>query len=448
MSVDNPESRSRFRQLRLRSPATKLFSAPQGASFKIAIIATVLALVGPKSTNRVFAQFDATVHLTKLDTGVTHYATFQSHNQKVVVNQHGVFASHIRDRDKPYLAQTWRLSRSTDGGATFATVFQQTHATNPPVIETDQAGNIFLMRVDFNSGDAFLYRFDAAKNFQDPTVTAIPGAAAGKYSMMLDRQHERLFFFAHNNSFQRIKLDGTVEYRTDLLRAGENAVLQYPLLALSDTGQLHAGWTTQKHGVYLYWDIHHMVSRDQGNTWKDLKGRPIRIPVVADDQGATDRISADDEFDAHTWLSSMAVTGGKSHFAYQAQTDPPREHYLRYDLTTGERDNHLYPEFKGDQVSLMGLSGFFVTEPQTPGLIYFVGNDSGRIACLRSRDNGQTWTDYARTDKTYAPYAIGGYRITDQGSIFGTFTQQRASDDVLDFQSDVYFFSIAPTDAK
>ncbi len=141
----------------------------------------------------------------------------------------------------------------------------------------------------------------------------------------------------------------------------------------------------------------------------------------------------------------MTVTDGKAHFAYMAQTDPPREHYLRYDLASGERDQHRHPEFRGEQISLLGLSGFFVTEPGSPGLIYFVGNDAGRIGCLRSGDNGQTWTDYARTAKTYAPYAIGGYRITDQGSIVGTFTQQRASEDVLDFQSDVYFFMIGPT---
>lgn len=389
--------------------------------------------------------FAANIRLTKIDTGVTHYATFQSHNQKVTANPYGIFTTHIRDRDLPYQSQTWRLSRSEDRGETFKTVIEQTDATNPPVIETDQAGNIYLIRVDFKSGDAFLYRFDAVKAFKDPTITVIPGAAAGKYSMMLDQRKGRLFFFAHNNSFQRLKFDGTVEYRTDLLKAGQHAVLQYPLLALSDSGHLHAAWTTQKSGVYLYWDIHHMMSFDQGNGWQDFVGRPIQIPVVADDTGPTDRISGADEFDSHTWLSSLAVTGGKAHFAYMAQTDPARQHYLRYDLATGKRDQHRHPIFRGEQISLLGLSGYFVTEPKSPGLIYFVGADAGRIACLRSLDNGQTWTDYARTDRTYAPYSIGGCRITDQGAIIGTFTQQRATPDVLDFQSDVYFFSIKPT---
>ena len=408
------------------------------------VVGLCVTILGATTPNPVYAEFPARIELTQLDSEVTHYATFQSHNQKVVANQHGIFTSHIRDRDVPYRSQTWRLSRSRDGGTTFTTIIEQTHATNPPVIETDQLGNLYLMRVDFVTGDGFLYRFDAANDFEEPTITRVPGAAAGKYSMLLDEPRQRLYFFAHNNSFHRIRFDGTIEYRTDLIRGGKHALLQYPLLALGDDGRLHAGWTTQKRDVYLYWDIHQMQSPDRGATWQDFAGDPIEIPVVADDQGQADRISGDDEFESHTWLSSMAVTGGKAHFAYMAQTDPRREHYLRYDLRTGRRDVHLSPEFRGEQISLLGLSGFFVTEPATPGLIYFVGNDAGRIACLRSRDNGLSWSDYARTNKNYSPYAIGGYRFTHQGGILGTFTQQRATEDVLDFQSDVYFFKIAP----
>ena len=389
------------------------------------------------------AEFEASIQVTKLDSRVTHYATFQSHNQKVLANQYGIFTTHIRDRDLAYQAQTWRLSRSTDGGKTFTTLFQRTDATNPPVIETDRDGNIYLIRVDFRDGNAYLYRFQSASDFRDPIISTIPGGAAGKYAMMLDDHARLIYFFAHNNTFHRISLDGTLKDRVDLLKPGEHAELQYPLLSLSANGQLHLGWTTVKHGEYLYWDIHHMMSADRGTTWRDLKGRSIQIPVVADDQGAADRISADDEFDSHTWLSSMMVSGGKAHFAYMAQTKPPRQHYLRYDLASGNRDQHLYPQFQGDQIKLLGLDGYFVKDPLSESRVYFVGNDSGRIACLRSEDNGQTWSDHARTEQVYAPYAIGGFRAVSEGKIIGTFTQQRASDDVLDFRSDVYFFSIS-----
>ncbi|MCA9213393.1 MAG: PD40 domain-containing protein [Planctomycetales bacterium] len=391
--------------------------------------------------NRKTNQYPAQIRLTRIDTKVTHYATFQSHNQKVVANKYGYFTTHIRDRDKPYLAQTWRLSRSTDQGASFKTIFQQTDATNPPVIETDSAGNIYLIQVDFKSGDAFLYKFDAAKDFLDPRVTTIPGGAAGKYAMMLDEKSQRLFFFSHNNSFHRITLDGTVEHRTNLLKPGEHAILQYPLLASASNGDLHAAWTTQKHGVYLYWDIHHMLTRNHGESWTDFSGTPITVPTAADNTGPSDQISSSDEFEFHTWLSSMALAGGKAHFAYMTQTVPPRENYVRFDLASGKKDIHIQ-EFEGATNRILGLDGYFVTASAADH-IYFVGNDSGYLACLRSRDNGATWEDYARTDIAFSLYSIGGFRKTVDGAIIGTFTNQKQGKDELDFLSDVYFFRIA-----
>ena len=386
--------------------------------------------------------FPAKIQLTRIDGKVTHYATFQSHNQKVVANQHGYFTTHIRDRDKPYLAQTWRLSRSTDQGASFKTIFEQTNATNPPVIETDLQGNIYLIHVDFESGDAFLYKFDARNDFRDPRITTIPGGAAGKYSMILDEGNRRLYFFSHNNSFHRVEFDGTVEYGTNLLKAGKHAILQYPLLALAG-GNLHAAWTTQKHGVYMYWDIHHMHSRDRGDSWLDFSETPITIPAAADDSGPTDQVSSNDEFDSHTWLSSMALLDGKAHFAYMTQTVSPNENYIRFDLASGKKDIHLR-EFKGERIRVMGLSGYFVIDPEGTQSIYFVGNDSGQLACLRSRDNGATWRDYARTVRAFGLYSIGGFRKTIDGAIIGTFTDQKQGKDELAFLSDVYFFRIAP----
>ena len=60
------------------------------------------------------------VELSCVDDEAVGYATFQSHNQKVISNGHGIFITHIRTRNQAYTAQTWRLSRSTDGGRTFS----------------------------------------------------------------------------------------------------------------------------------------------------------------------------------------------------------------------------------------------------------------------------------------------------------------------------------------
>ena len=384
------------------------------------------------------------IELTCVDDETIGYATFQSHNQKVVSNRHGIFLTHLRTRNEAYTAQTWRLSRSTDGGQSFATVYEATHATNPPVTETDDLGNVYLVRVDFSDRNAYLYRFLAERQFEEPIITKIPGAAAGKYAMILDPQRQQLYFFAHNNSFNVIGLDGTVRRSLRLLRPGPNAVLQYPLLGLGRDGTLHAAWTTQKHGEYLYWDIHHMLSRDAGVNWTHLDGTPLTPPVIADQDGDALRITLDDEYDSHTWLSSFLVKGGKIHFLYQAQTKPRRQHYVRYDIASGKRDQHRQPEFRGASIQLNGLDGFFATRTaDADSPLYCVGHDQGRVACLVSKDNGATWQDFARTEKSFGLYSLGGCRqVTEEGDIIGTFTDQAGSNLTTDRKSKVYFFIV------
>ncbi|MBN1342425.1 MAG: hypothetical protein JXQ73_07080 [Phycisphaerae bacterium] len=385
------------------------------------------------------------VEVTCVDAEATGYGTFQSHNQKVLSNSRGIFMTHIRSRNADYTAQEWRLSRSVDGGRTFATVYQATNATNPPVIETDEGNNVYLVRPDFVDGHAYLYRFLAKDDYARPVVSRIPQGSAGKFCMVYDGPRKQLYYFAHNNTFHIIGLDGTVRHSCDLLRGGEHAVLQYPLLSLGPDGVLYAGWTTQKHGVYLYWDIHCMRSADGGRSWTRLAGEPVALPAVADEGGPAERITLDDEFESHTWLSNMLHTGGKVHFLYLAQTKPTaREHYVRYDAKTGKEDLRIQPEFRGETISLQGLSGFFAADhSKGVGRVYCVSRSDGRIGCLVSGDNGRTWRDHAVTEKAYQSYSIGGCReLTADGYVIGTFTDQVASTADVAGKCPVYFFRI------
>ncbi|NLV46020.1 MAG: hypothetical protein GXY07_16145 [Candidatus Hydrogenedentes bacterium] len=388
-------------------------------------------------------QFPSSVEVVCVDTEATGYATFQSHNQKVVANSHGIFMSYIRTRDDVFMAQQWRLLRSTDGGRSFSVIYEDTHATNPPVLETDETGNIYLMRVNFQDGNAYLYRFLAEKGFQEPLISVVPQGAAGKYAMRYDPSRKQLYFFSHNNTFHVIGLDGTVHKSCTLLQQGPHAVLQYPYLDVGQDGMLHAAWTTQKHDVYLYYDIHHMCSPDGGKTWRNLDGAPLTTPVVADDTGPAMCITWDDEFENHTWLSSVRVKNGKLHFVYLAQRTPSRQHYMRYDIAAAKRDMDLQPEFAGGMIRLSGLDGFFAARSgKSDSPLFCVMQDAGRIACLVSRDNGGSWQDFARSTQAFRPYAIGGYReITEEGHVIGSFTEQ-GSPDILARDTKVFFFRI------
>ena len=383
------------------------------------------------------------VELTLIDAHATLYATFQSNNQKMVSNANGIFMTYIRSRNDPYTAQHWRLLRSVDNGETFSILHEAVHPTNPPVLETDADGNLYLIRPDFVDGSAYLYRFSPEDGYAEPRVSTLAQGSAGKYCMAYDSARERLYYFAWGRTFYRIALDGKVRRIRDLCANGDNAGPQYPLLHLDRNGVLHAAWTTLKHGEYMYWDIHYMNSPDGGDTWRKLDDTPLAIPQPTDDTGDTDRLTLDDEFEFHTWLSSFLVKDGKIHFVYMAQTTPYRQHYLRYDLATGQREIDLQPEFRGTEISLAGLDGYFATRADLPNApLYCIHNAGGRIGCLASDDNGATWYDYAVSETGFNPYAIGGSReLTADGYIIGAFTDYQATGDGAD-DSRVHFLKI------
>ena len=385
------------------------------------------------------------IELTLVDDHATGYATFQSHNQKVLSSAHGIFMTHIRSRNEAYTAQQWRLSRSTDGGRTFATVFEDTHATNPAVIESDKDGNVYLIRPDFADGASYLYFFKATDEFENPRVTPIPNSAAGKFAMWLDERRRQIYYLSQNHTFHVVALDGKAprSVSVELLKAGPNALMQYPLLCM-EGDVLHVAWTTSLPEKYLYWDIHYMKSPDGGQSWQKMDGTALNPPVVADDTGPSDRVSLDDEFEVHTWLSNFLVRDGKAHFLYQAQHQPARQHYMRYDLKTARREIDVQPKFRGEEIELAGLDGFFAADAK---LLYAVGHTpDGRIGCLVSRDNGETWRDHAHSRVVEKMYALGGARsVTADGSVIGSVTAEAThAPTESESVAKVYFFRIPP----
>jgi hypothetical protein len=99
----------------------------------------------------------------------------------------------------------------------------------------------------------------------------------------------------------------------------------------------------------------------------------------------------------------------------------------------------------GKTISLRDLSGLFSTRSEVPGSpLFCVSQDNGRIACLVSCDNGQTWQDHAISPRKFNPYSVGGCReVTTDGHIIGSFTDQIAHTADTKGNCPVYFFRIA-----
>lgn len=370
------------------------------------------------------------IKLTCLDDQVLHGATFQSNNQKIVFNRRGIFLAYLKSRNAEYTANTWRLMWSRDGGSTFEVLASDTGATNPPVLETDESDNLYLGRVDWTIGDAFVDRFTAADDYRTRTTTTLPKGAAGKYAMAWDTTRRQVCFFSHNNRFFQVAEDGKLISAVDLLKPGPNAVLQYPSLCFDERGDLTAAWTTvkvgDKPGTHVYWDIHAMKSHNGGTTWQTLAGTELTPPFVSDDTGPADRLTLDDEFTVTTWLAGMLARHGKLHAIYQTQSKPARYTYLRRELATGREDLRHSPEFKGETLSLNGLDGVLISRRADANApLFAIVRDiaSPRLAALRSDDQGTTWHDHAASLLVTAPYAVGGCReLTPDGRAIGLFT--------------------------
>ena len=391
------------------------------------------------------------------DESTTNFCTFQSFNQKVLQNEYGIFMTHLHSQTQTFDAQTWRLSRSVDGGHSFDVIHEETHGTNPPVIETDLLGNIYLMRQDYySSSDSYLYIFSPLDNYSPHDPIRIPDGGGGMYSMLYDSIRNCLYYFnsggpsnwvgsdALNARFYSIGLDGQVIHSKDIVKDGPNGQIVWPLLAMDENGVLYAAWTNHE-GIdpYTYRSIHFMRSTDGGDTWEKLDETLLEVPVFADDTGPTDRVTLESEYGDDTWLWNFLAKNGKLHFAYQTykgyQSPDNYVNYVRYDIDSAIEDERISGEWKGNDVSLSRNriapgDGFVVSDPHHPNRSYWVSSDTlleegdpveERLVVLYTDDNGDTWHDYAESEFKAAGYlyAIGGSRtLTSDGYIIGSFT--------------------------
>lgn len=388
------------------------------------------------------------IELTQVEDHAIAYATFQSHNQKVVSNRHGIFITYVRSAAADYMAQDWLLAQSRDGGRTFKAAFEETRGTSAPALETDRWGALYLARPDFVDGNAYLSRF--ADPTAKPVTTTLVGGSAGKYCQLLDETRGRVYFFAHNGMFYVVGTDGVVQKKIHLLVAGPKAVTQYPHLTLGHDGTLYAAWTTNDLDKYHYRSVQAMKTTDGAESWVTLDNKPLTLPIVSDDSGPTTRLSRDDEAEVHSWLSAFLFKKGKLHFVYWSQTSPERQRYLRYDAATGQKELDIEPIFALRTPKRPNDSGMLATDlanPDSP--MYFVStlDDRKRLACLVSSDQGATWREFAISDRVfpYRVYSIGGARnLTSEGEIIGTFTDVAESAKVYTEANSgkVHFFRI------
>jgi hypothetical protein len=411
----------------------------------------------------------ADVRLTKVASAAPFYATFGSHNQRIVDNANGLFVAHLTRmypgstwaKGNPLDTQSdWQLLRSTDEGASFQEVYfggrAATHVS--PIVGADARGAVYVFEQHFTAltgEDATMLRFDPAARFRSPSRTRIPGMASDKFSAVYDPGRDVFYYIAtsygpgHSARMATISTSGAVQVTAPVVTQGSHGFLMYPLLRLDEHSNLYFAWTTQALPAinpYLYWDIHFMVSHDQGRSWTSTTGKSLTTPVVADGDGPADRVTLPDETGTHPWLSSFLPKDGMVYFSYKASQEVLRKHARRFNLPAGRFDVDEFPAFRGNALSVDGQGGFFLTRRNASGsLIYFVGESlkDERVVILASDDAGVTWFDYAVTPRRFTSlYSVSGARdIGPSGNLYALFTDLQTKDESLN-ANDVWFMQV------
>ncbi len=410
--------------------------------------------------------------------GEQQYATFHSHNQKVMSNAHGCFMTYLTrwQVDAHGIENNdWELAQSIDGGNNWQVLYRETGVnTRPPAIETDETNNIYLtLGVSFE-GPARCLVFASSEHIEYRLVynTQLPNGWCDKFCMLLDPIRKQLYYVPGGLNladvqFYILNLDGQLKHPPfSIVKVGpkyneytDPVNLEYPLLTLDEAGTLHMAWTVQAWlpgppPSYTYRTIRHMLSQDGGLTWRNLGGAELPLPVLADDP-RTECIVSDNEIGkGSTWLANQLAHSKKIHFLYNAKAPDGSavQHYVRFDGeiaidgSPAEPDRNTTP-FKGDdiEISASHKGGFFASRSSSPVAPLYCTSltITGDLACLRSEDNGDSWHDHAIGIDGIAETDIwwlgGCHEITSDGYVIGSFSTDNKP------KGKVYFFKfLAP----
>jgi len=394
------------------------------------------------------------IELTGRKGGVQGGIPFQSHNQKVVQNDNGIFITHGR-REAP---TGFQLQRSTDGGKTFKTVYAEQIPVNAPTLDTDADSNLYLLFPDSAKRKTRFLKFAASNGYTAPVISKAYGQASsfGKFASAYDAPRERLYHGTQSGHLLTMDESGKLlRSQRVFTSSSTGSGPGYPHLFVDEFGVIHYAMTAHdgddpklpndgKDDI-PYETIRYLKSVDGGKSWRAMDGKPVRTPTTCAPGGPSTMINLPDEIVYKTWLGCMCAKNGKVHFTYltlnpkspEKAGNPPkikeRHHYMRFDATTGVREIDSWSDWKkwgGKSLHIHTVGGLLVSYPSDPmGPLFAVGGQgrdgmnkgARKLAVLVSYDNGSTWADYAVSGDLGLVWAESGSRaVTRDGKVIGT----------------------------
>lgn len=369
------------------------------------------------------------LQISYIDVDTIAYSTFQCHNKKLLKNENGIFSVYNKTANGSYTGQGWVLKRSIDNGLTWTDVHTDTAYFGPPCMEQDSSGNIYLINDDTISTSELL--IFSSPNYGSPSSFAITSISAGKHSMILDEDNDRIYYFKANEKLKILNLSGTTLSTVTLLQDGPNAYCQYPFFTKDANGNIYFAWVTDDHlGPAFYRNIGFIVSRDLGVTWEKMDGTNLTLPIVADETGSAEMISLIGDVLVNKFLSGWQYANERLHAVYWLDSSPNKQRYVRINPTTGAIEKTIDLIF-GVNGNINSLDGAIIRSEvdgtnASPQPIYFISSifADKKLAYSVSYDNGENWDAPLENDNAVElrAYSVNAMTNVIDGVIYGQFT--------------------------
>lgn len=384
------------------------------------------------------------------------YAVFNPSWQHVVANSHGIFALYQQTDNGNHDPSSWRLKRSTNGGASWSLIRDSSTAGDPqygspPLVETDQNENVYVLANYLpQAGESFrgvkMYKWTNADNYATPTITTLDtnGRASGKWTSFLDQSRQWIWIcmwadaaspnlFAYNYSgalqYSRQVFKPLVRRWTPTLDGAndKHGEPHYPSLHVGTDGTVYLAWNSEAFqagdftGASLsYYDVRMVYSTSSAaqfqagtETWQGPNsgqtGAPSArtLPLSGDDAGLQSETAyqivktsnTTDEFMPASNANYGVNTGQSFNFnrLYSIAVNSGYVHFYYESETsvTQAIKHHSYARFR------MSSHDLADSDRRTPEFHYDTTNPGDRLGPIGGAGGGSFIQDTTQANRLY-----------------------------------------------
>ena len=238
---------------------------------------------------------------------------FNSNTQKIARNKHGTIIGYVRRQNAASTSQEIVFTRIDPLGVK-TEVLNETHATNPPCVESGADGEFFALFPDWSLSLLHVYVWRDISVNVTPERHVFPLYGSGKFSCSFDESRRLLYYISINGDLVSFNVDSGNFSKQQIWTHATN-VAQYPYLQISGDGSLHVFWNTLTGNKISYRGIQYLVTPDGALNWYRnwhpagsanfwLQSPINHMPVLSDESGMSFLLSREEDLLRNSFMLS------------------------------------------------------------------------------------------------------------------------------------------------